>query len=182
MKLHILYLLLAGLALTWASCGGGGGEDDPIVPDPPIVKPKPNDPKPSEPEPNKPEEPAYPTYDAPRWNVSNGKKYECTMTAILTLPDSMVNIQQANDELAIFVNDECRGVAERVEVSSGKYVWMVMIMGNTSESKTQKLQIRYWSSTNKHMYNSDTTTMFEADTRLGEIDTPYKLGLKIKDK
>ena len=170
MKSYKLYVLLAGLALTWASCSKGGGENSPNVPDPPIVKP------------DEPKEPTYPTYDAPRWSVSSYRTYECSMTAILTLPDTLAEYQQQNDELALFINDECRGVAERIEVSSGNYVWMAMIMGNTSENKTQKLYIRYWSCTNKHMYEADTNPMFESDTRLGEVDAPYKLWLKIREK
>lgn len=169
MNLFKLYILLTGLAITLASCCTGGDDGDSVSTNPPVIKP------------DEPQEPTYPTYDAPHWSVSNPDVYECSMTAILILPDTIVGSQQPNDELAIFMNDECRGVAERIEVSPAKYVWMVMIKGNTNESKLQKLKIRYWSSIYKYMYDSDNKPLFETDSRLGEIDAPYTLDLKIKE-
>lgn len=166
MKKIYMMLMLAGLSLMGVSCGGDGKT---------VVEPEP-------PTPPTPEPPVvtYPTFEAPGWSVSEKSSYEHTMAVVVVLPDSLRNGENASDELAVFTpDDKCRGAAERIEVSSGKYVWMAMVYGNTS---TEALSFKYYSSQSKHIYKSDGTTPFVIDGSWGTIDAPKTVGMKIVTK
>lgn len=178
----IKYLfILAGFALIGASCGGGGGDDGEPTPPPPVVDPDDPD-NPDEPEnpdnpPTPPTPPVYPTFTQPNWSVSDYTVYENSMTAYFSLPDSLSADQSSTDEIAVFCASECRGVAEWVEVSSGKYVWIVYIHGN---EESDMLTVQYYSAQTKHIHQSDVTFSFVKDGHRGNIDSPQVLGLKIR--
>ena len=99
------------------------------------------------------------------------------VTAYLVLPDSLKADQLATDEVAVFCSSECRGVAERIEVSSGKYVWIAYIHGNDA---SDVLTVKYYSVQTKHMYQYEFTFPFEKDGHYGNIDNPKVIGLKIR--
>lgn len=99
------------------------------------------------------------------------------VTAYLALPDSLKADQLATDEVAVFCSSECRGVAERIEVSSGKYVWIAYIHGNDA---SDVLTVKYYSVQTKHMYQYEFTFPFEKDGHYGNIDNPKVIGLKIR--
>ena len=164
MKKIYLLLMLAGLSLIGVSCGG----DDVVVePDPPVV------------DPDNPVTPTYPTFDAPDWSVSNISSYENTMTVVVALPDSLKSNEVASDKLAVFVEEDCRGIAERLEVSTGQFVWLAMVYGNTS---SDVLQFHYYTGKSKHKYYSVETTSFIIDGGFGTIDAPKTVGMKIVTK
>ena len=174
MKYLKVFLLVVGVMLT--SCGKGG-DDDNGSPTPPIENPdnpNPDNPNPDEPDPDKPE---YPTYDAPHWTVSDHVVYEYSMTAIVCLPDSLVSDESAADELAVFSASVCHGVAERIEVSKGQYVWMALIYGDADK---ETLSFKYYSSKTRHIYESIGNLVFNADGRYGSLDNPEMLGFRIK--
>ena len=155
--------MLAGLSLVGVSCSGGDSTvvepepPTPPTPDPPVV--------------------TYPTFEAPSWSVSETSSYEHTMAVVVVLPDSLRSRENTADELAVFAQDDkCRGAAERIEVSSGKYVWMAMVYGNTN---TEVLSFKYYSSQSQHMYKSEGTAPFTIDGSWGTIDVPQTLGMKI---
>lgn len=166
MKAIKFLVLLVGISLIGVSCGGGGGDEEPAPPQPPIVDP--DDP---------PTPPEYPTFAKPNWTVSDYSIYENSMTAYLALPDSLKADQLATDEVAVFCSSECRGVAERIEVSSGKYVWIAYIHGNDA---SDVLTVKYYSVQTKHMYQYEFTFPFEKDGHYGNIDNPKVIGLKIR--
>lgn len=167
MKKIYMMLMLAGLSLMGVSCGGG--DNTTVDPDPPIVVPdKPDNPV---------TPPSYPTFDAPNWSVSEASSYEHTMAVAIILPDSLRSNEDATDELAVFAQDnKCRGVAERLNVSEGNYIWMAMVYGNTS---SDVLQFHYYSNKSKHKYYSAGTIPFEIDGVYGTIDAPKTIGMKI---
>lgn len=171
MRQNILYtfLLLIGFSLMGVSCSKGG-DDDPITPDPPVVNPDNPDP---------PMPPSYPTFDSPNWSVSNVSAFEYTMTVSVVLPDSLIGGEQLADKLAVFAGDDCRGVADRIEVSSGKYVWLAMVYGNNT---SDNLSFKYYSSKTKYMYQSVSLKSFVIDGMIGTIDNPEKIGLNIVTK
>lgn len=128
-------------------------------------------------EPDKPVTPAYPTFDNPNWAVDNASSYEHTMTFAIVLPDSLANNEHSSDCLAIFSNsNDCRGIADRIEISTGKYIWMGIVYGN---SNSEYLNIKYYSSNTKYMYSSASTILFTRDGSLGTIDGPAEIGMKI---
>lgn len=160
--------LLIGISLLGVSCGGG--DDVPITPDQPVVNPDTPDP---------PTPPSYPTFDNPNWVVSYVSSFEHTMTMTVILPDSLITGEQPADKLAVFAGDDCRGVADRIEVSSDKYVWLAMVYGdNTSDD----LSFKYYSSKTKYMYQSVSSKPFVIDGLIGTIDNPEKIGMNIVTK
>lgn len=168
MKKIMFLLMLAGFALIGASCGGGDDEDP--APQPPVVNP--DDPD----NPDTPDEPEYPTFVEPNWSVNNRSIYENSMTAYLVLPEALMANQSITDEMAVFCSSECRGVAERVEVSSGKYVWIAYVYGNVD---ADVLTVKYYSTRTRYMYQSEATFSFEKDGHYGSIDNPIVVGMKI---
>lgn len=170
MRKKILYtiMLLTGFSLLGVSCGGG--EDEPITPKPPVVNPNKPDP---------PTPPSYPTFDSPNWLLPNVSAFEYSMTVSIVLPDSLINGEQPADKLAVFTGDECRGIADRIEVSSGKYVWVAMIYGNNT---SDILSFKYYSSKTRYMYQSSSTKTFAIDGVIGTIDNPEKIGMNIVTK
>ena len=98
------------------------------------------------------------------------------MTAYLALPDSLKADQLATDEVAVFCSSECRGVAERIEVSQGDYVWVAYVHGNDEDCA---LTVKYYSVQTRHMYQSEITFSYEKDGHYANIDAPQILGLKI---
>lgn len=165
MKAIKFLVLLVGISLIGVSCGGGGGDEEPDPPQPPIVDP--DDP---------PTPPEYPTFAKPNWTVSDYSIYENSMTAYLALPDSLKADQLATDEVAVFCSSECRGVAERIEVSQGDYVWVAYVHGNDEDCA---LTVKYYSVQTRHMYQSEITFSYEKDGHYANIDAPQILGLKI---
>ena len=57
-------------------------------------------------------------FPAPNWKADDTGKYPATMTAVFTLPVTLVGGSTENDKLAAFVNDECRGVGVVVGVNN----------------------------------------------------------------
>lgn len=147
-----------------------GGDDDPITPDPPVVNPDNPDP---------PTPPSYPTFDSPNWSVSNVSAFEHTMTMSVVLPDSLIGGEQPADKLAVFTGDDCRGVADRIEVSSGKYVWLAVVYGNNN---SETISFKYYSIRTKYMYQSVSSKHFVIDGVIGTIDNPEKIGMNIVTK
>ena len=157
---HYILLLLIGFFIMGISCSKSD-----------------NDFTPPEEEPDKPTTPTYPTFDNPNWAVDNASSYEHTMTFAIVLPDSLANSEHSSDGLAIFSNsDDCRGVADRIEISTGKYIWMGIVYGN---SNSEYLNIKYYSSYTKYMYSSASTIPFTRDVNRGTIDCPVEIGMKI---
>ena len=172
-KINYLFVL-AGFALMGVSCGGGGGDEYPIPPTPPVINPD-NPDSPDNPD-DPPAPPEYPTFAKPNWTVSDYSIYENSMTAYLALPDSLKADQLATDEVAVFCSSECRGVAERIEVSQGDYVWVAYVHGNDEDCA---LTVKYYSVQTRHMYQSEITFSYEKDGHYANIDAPQILGLKI---
>ena len=116
----------------------------------------------------------YPTFEKPGWNVPNSESYEYSMTAIVTLPNSLLPYENEADELAVFCSNECRGTAKRIKVNSGTSVWAVLIYGNDNES----LYFKYYSSHNKLMYNDISYLTFENNDKYGTFDEPIILSME----
>lgn len=165
-KFPYIVLLLIGFSLCGVSCGSGE-EDEPITPNPPSSghdQPKP------------PTPPSYPTFNSPNWYISDISSFEQTMTVVVSLPDSLANGELTTDKMAVFAGDDCRGVADRIEVSPGINLWMAMVYGNNA---SEPLSFKYYSSKTKHMYQSASTLPFTTDGTIGTVDSPQSIGMCI---
>ena len=121
-------------------------------------------------------EPDSPTFEAPKWSVTNSNAYECSMSAIVVLPSALLTYESDTDELAVFCGDECRGVAKRIKVDSKTSVWMLLIYGKGNDNEL--LYFKYYSSHNKFMYKDTSYITFEEDEKYGTVDNPFILSMQ----
>ena len=96
------------------------------------------------------------------------------MTAVLTLPTSLAAAVIENDQLAAFVNDECRGVGTMEKVNA-QNLFFVMIHGMPDE--TSKVKFKYYSGKTSYMYESKDTLNFLIDAIYGTAQNPKTLQL-----
>lgn len=57
----------------------------------------------------------FKTFTQPYWHEEINAEYTATMTAVVTLPQEIGTYIQEGDELAAFINGECRGVAKNID-------------------------------------------------------------------
>lgn len=108
-------------------------------------------------------------FPVPNWKADDTGKYPATMTAVLKLPATLASSAMENDQMAAFVNDECRGVGVIVENNNLK-LFFVLIQGLTEE--TNKINIRYYSTKTSYMYESRSAFTFLADDIYGTAENP----------
>lgn len=118
----------------------------------------------------KKEENVYKTFDPPYWTEVFNAEYTATMTAIVNLPQDIAVYVQDGDELAAFVNGECRGVATSIDGLN-----YIMIKGLPSENA--RVTFKYYSSRNRYMYQCVDCVLFESDGVYGTSDSPVTLPL-----
>lgn len=111
------------------------------------------------------------TFDAPNWQVVSGD-YSESMTAVIELANNIAPYISENDEVAAFIDDECRGVAHQID---GQFV--INIKGFSDENSP--IVIRYYSARNRYMYQEIDKVRFSPDAVLGTIDHPYILTLTV---
>lgn len=158
--LIVLAFAFGTIAMSSCQKDDDNSVEKPKDDDKPVIPPTPDNPPTPEPD--------------PQWVLTGDKgKYEYTMTAVVTLPQSMVAQETATDRLSVFAGDECRGVAERVKVDDG-YQWMVMIYGNTNESNSMKFVFKYWSAATQFIHQSG-EYVFNVDAKIGSVDAPEVL-------
>ncbi|HYW96067.1 MAG TPA: hypothetical protein VE870_10800 [Bacteroidales bacterium] len=115
----------------------------------------------------------YKHYDVPEWNVALGN-YQVNMTAVVELPSYIEPYMTDKDQMAAFVNDSCRGVADIVDRQ-----FFMVIKGNPDEQS--KVTFRYYNARNRYLYEAREYVGFETDLILGNTDNPEVLPLKIKN-
>lgn len=113
-------------------------------------------------------------YDNPAWvSVNPVGDYAYTMTVTFELPTVLKVTASADDMIAAFVGDECRGVAS---MSDGVFLLDVLGMGNEQSPVT----FRYWCSKTQYMYESLASIPFTSDFIYGVIDEPKMFNCKQK--
>ncbi|MCP9610486.1 hypothetical protein [Coprobacter tertius] len=116
-------------------------------------------------------EEVYKTFPPPVWQVED-TKYSVNMTAVVVLPPNMQALYQKNDQIAAFVNDECRGIGQFVDNA-----FFITIKGLPEE--ISKVSFKYYNNQNQYMYSTDAFLSFEQDAIFGTIDAPEILTLNI---
>jgi len=106
----------------------------------------------------------YPTFDPPIWQVNN-IDYSVTMTAVIQLPNELIQYANDDDQIAAFGGDICRGVGEIIDG-----LWYVTIYG-TPEDQTN-IYFQYYGARNKYLYESPELFFFEEDETIGSADDP----------
>lgn len=116
-------------------------------------------------------EEVYKTFPIPVWQVED-MKYSVNMTAVVVLPPNLQALYQKNDQIAAFVNNECRGIGQFVDNA-----FFITIKGLPEENS--KISFKYYNNQNQYMYSSDAFLSFEQDAVFGTIDSPEMLTLNI---
>lgn len=113
-------------------------------------------------------------FPAPTWKEVNTGTYPATMTAVVALPATLAGSLMENDQLAAFVNGECRGVGV-LEKVNGLNLFFVMIHGLSDE--TSNVKFKYYSSKTSYMYESNDALNFLIDAIYGTAQNPKTLEL-----
>lgn len=113
-------------------------------------------------------------FPAPQWQADTTGKYPATMTAVLALPGALAGDLMANDQLAAFINGECRGLAALEKVGNVD-LFFIMIRGLPDE--TSNIKFKYYSSKTSYMYESNDTIRFLIDDVYGTAQNPKTLEL-----
>ena len=113
---------------------------------------------------------------APGWHTGALEKYPATMTAVVQLPDNLKNGLHIKDEMAVFINEECRGTGELIRLDSTS-AFFVMIHGTNSENG--KIIFKYYSFNQSAIYASKDTLNFVVDENFGTADKPISLQLEV---
>lgn len=116
----------------------------------------------------------YNKYDNPGWTaVKATGDYAYTMTVTFELPTVLKLEATADDMVAAFVGEECRGVAN---LSDG--VFLMDVIGTGAE--TSPVIFRYWNAANHYMYEYLNTIPFTSDFIYGVVDEPKMFSCKQK--
>lgn len=117
---------------------------------------------------------ALPKVPAPSWAVEQIAQYPATMTAVVQVPERLLQDIQKEDQLAAFIDGACRGtgtLVQKGEVSA----FFVLIYGTASEKK--RVRFKYYSALKSHLYATDAFLSFAADGNYGTADVPMILDL-----
>lgn len=117
----------------------------------------------------------FTVYPDPEWTEAINPDYSVSMTAVVVLPANLATYAQAEDKLAAFAGDECRGVAYFADNA-----YYLLIKGSPGEQP--QISIRYYSAKNKYIYQSDTDITFETDAVYGTTDEPVTLSLIVTNE
>ncbi len=102
------------------------------------------------------------------WTVNPSDfEYFMTVTALLEINDGPSS--DTNDVVAAFVNGECRGVAEPIQVND-RLIYFLMLRANINGEIVQYL---VWDANLDTVLNVTETTVFNSNDALGTINIPY---------
>lgn len=154
-------MLAAALTTVWG-CGSEGDDDIPEVTPTPTPTASFTEAK-------------YPTWaidwswhDAtPDWKNPAPTRFECRMYVVLKLDDTFSNYSSDGDLMAIFLNDECRGVGIRNVQNSGESVYFPVIVHGDSEISENRLTVKYYCDSLKHIFVFPGFYSFVPDLTIG---------------
>ena len=121
-------------------------------------------------------EDVYPTFPRPNWEVNTSENFSATMTAVVILPDELLEFAEKDDLIAVFINEECRGKGTLVEKEGEPYYYFT-IKGYYDEQG--KMTFQYYNTARSYLYRTGAILDFEPDGIWGVIDLPKVLDLSI---
>lgn len=95
----------------------------------------------------------------PQWKDPLSTQYECSMNMLVYLSEEFMPYTTDDDVMAVFINDECRGVSYRNVTSDGYALFLLLVKGN-SEEAAHDMQLRYYCSGMKQMFVSNSVPPF----------------------
>lgn len=94
--------------------------------------------------------------EAPTWTPPDASDFESSMTLLVSLPEPLLPYSTDDDQMAVFVGDECRAVSVRNKVSMGPFedVYFVLnVRGTASKEIHELLSLRYYSGGAHHLFS-----------------------------
>lgn len=116
-----------------------------------------------------------PVFPAPAWKAAGTEEYPYSMTAVVELPGSLQAGYREGDELGAFINGECRGTGEPVQIGNNM-TFYIMIRGTAAEE--EGVLFKYFSAKTGHIYLSGNRVEFAVDGTYGTADQPRTLNLQ----
>lgn len=120
---------------------------------------------------NKEEQTKFPP---PKWKADEGGKYPATMTAVVALPLTLQGNMTVDDELAAFINGECRGEGVVVKVGTVN-LYFILIRGLAEEQKP--VVFKYYNAKSSYLYQTEPVVNFLIDDVYGTAENPKLLAL-----
>lgn len=113
---------------------------------------------------------------SPVWQKDMTGKYPFTMTAVVSLSDSLQSALALGefDQVGAFVNGECRGTGVLV-ASGAKYLYYLMIQGSAAENS--RVTFKYFNGISHTMFTTPPLLPFSVDASFGSPDKPVILPL-----
>lgn len=121
------------------------------------------------------EEAPPPTAD---WTVDTTGKYPLSMTAVVQVPPGIRPDVSETDKIGAFSGDECRGLGTLIRTGTTP-VFFLMIHGTGTEQT--KINFKYYSSQNSHLYSTTAFLDFAVDGNYGTVDNPKVLDMEQVD-
>ncbi|MBR4920259.1 MAG: hypothetical protein IKZ62_02935 [Prevotella sp.] len=113
--------------------------------------------------------------ERPNWSEPDGSLYENWTTLMVQIEETLQPYASEDDLLALFVNDELRGLASPAVIvdgeQSGNTQFLMKAWGNETGTEKVNVSLRYYNQKLKHIFtlsddivlNSDETTGIEED-------------------
>jgi hypothetical protein len=89
--------------------------------------------------------------EAPNWQEPPSTKYWCNMNLLVELLGDFLPYSTDEDQMAVFINGECRGVSYRNVTKEGRVMFVLFVQGDSGESG-QPMQLRYYSSGMRQLF------------------------------
>lgn len=105
--------------------------------------------------------------EAPAWQSPAPTKFECSMYMLVELDQNLQPYSTDNDQMAIFINDECRGVSYRNVYPDGHVVFLLHVKGNSTETE-EEMELRYYSDGMHQLFVSNAVPPFTPNNILEE--------------
>lgn len=108
--------------------------------------------------------------EAPQWTAPNPNVYPTSMTAVIRLTPFLEQYLTDEDQMAAFIGDECRGVADIVDVDG---ISLFFIMVKAQDNETGNVTFRYYNKKTKNLFSSVAADVaYEVNKIYGTVDEP----------
>ncbi len=112
----------------------------------------------------------------PNWQSPDPTMFECSMYLLIRLSEELSAHSTDDDQMAVFIGDECRGASSRNLLSNGRAAFLLHVKA-TSEENGQPMELRYYCGGEHHLNKM----LLEVPFTPNNFFQPYKQDLTICD-
>lgn len=110
--------------------------------------------------------------EKPNWLEPDVSIYENSTILMPQLEETLQPYASEDDMMAVFVNDELRGLASNASLQKGKVYFLFKVWGNESSTQTVNVSLRYYSQKLKQLFTLSDNIKINSDETTG-IDTDF---------